>query len=279
MVVLGLVVGALYYVVRPTAPSTSTTPTQTPSPTPTPPSTTTPSLKITNVTFVEWIINEHREVCWRFRITGEVDLRERVTINGVYGNWLGRIHVILPNGELAMIFDPPNYDTDVSRFKYLSGTKTYDACVLDLDAWWGKSYLSGTYRISVILHGPYENRSVLFDKNFTYLMKANVTIAPTEWSTWNQSLLLSIVNTGDVPLVLQGVGIVQSGTSTSLGTVKISEVVVMSGKLKNINASIQVFDYTKENFRGKSVPVDFVLSFAGADQPYKVAMNVTFPKT
>lgn len=248
--------------------------------TPPPPTTTPirPTPRITNFTFVEWVIND-REVCWRFRVSGEVDLRDRIEINGVYGNWIGRFRVTLPNGKNALIFEPPNYSVDVSQFSYLSGSRTLDACVLDLGDWWSKSLLEGTYTASVVLYGPYENRSVLFNRNYTYTANLNISIAPTVWNSWNQSILVQIVNTGDIPLILQGIGIEHSGTGTGIGFAQISEEVIMPGKSKNVTAIVQTFEYTKESFKGKSASVDFNLNFAGVNRIFKVVMNVTFPKS
>ncbi|MEM2158062.1 MAG: hypothetical protein QXO72_03490, partial [Sulfolobales archaeon] len=224
-----------------------------------------------------WVIND-REVCWRFRVSGEVDLRDRIEINGVYGNWIGRFQVKLPNGENALIFESPNYNIDVSQFGYLSGSRTLDACVLDLDAWWGKSLLEGTYTASIVLYGPYENRSILFSRNYTYTANLNISVAPTVWNSWNQSIVIQIVNTGDVPLILQGIGIEHSGTGTGIGFTQISEEVIMPGESKSVAATVQTFDYVRENFKGKSASLDFNLNFAGINRVFKVVTDVTFPK-
>ncbi|MEO3992865.1 MAG: hypothetical protein QN229_00915, partial [Desulfurococcaceae archaeon TW002] len=75
-----------------------------------------------------------REIYWRFKILGEVDLRDKVTINEVYGWWFCVINVITPNGELTNIFVPPNYTDILISSQYFSGSKVFDAYVLDTNA-------------------------------------------------------------------------------------------------------------------------------------------------
>lgn len=297
LIILGVVAGVAYYLITPTTMTTQTSITSatlsTPTPTtisttasttsipPTTPTTTPTSYiqpRITDVTSEGFVyVEEEREIYWRFKISGEVDLRDKIEINGIYGWWFGRINVTLPNEEDTRVHEPPDYTNIVTSFRYLSGSKIFDAYVLDVDAWWEKSFLDGTYRIVVWLKGPYENRSVLLDKNFVFRMAFNASITPTAWTSWDENLRLTITNTGDVPLFLQGVGIERSGTGTVIGQVLTPEEIIMSGETREIVAPVQIFGDFKEEFKGKNITLDFLLSFAGARQIYKVTLNVRFP--
>lgn len=272
LIILVVAAGITYYLTTPT-----TTTTQTPIT-----STTTPTTsdhaqpRITDVT-PEGFVFVDGEIYWRFEVSGEVDLRDKVTINGVYGWWFGVIDVTLPNGERTNVFVPPNYVDILTMFQSLSGSEVFDAYVLDVDAWWEKSFLDGTYRVVVWLKGPYENKSVLFDKSFDYRMDCNISVTPTVWASWNESLEIAITNTGDVPLVLQGVGIVWSGTGSVAGDVSISREVIMPGESKEIVAPVYIFEDFRAYFKGKTIALDFVFNFAGARQEYIEALNVSFP--
>lgn len=270
VILIGVAALAYYLALKPSPPSaTSTTTTTTPLQ---------PKLQVSSVVFDKWVITEDREVCWRFNITGEVDLRREVEVNGVYAYWIGRIVVTLPNGDRAMVFQPPDYTTDVSQFSLLTGTRTLDACVLDLDAWWERSPLEGTYRVTILLVGPYENRTVLFDGNFTHEAGIQAYVSPSIWESWSQSLTIHVSNQGTVPLILQTVGFTDPSTGTSLGFVQLNETVIMPGESESALGLAQVFDSTRENYNGAQLVVAFRLEFAGLAQPYEVLTTVQFPR-
>ncbi len=294
LIILGVVAGIAYYLTTPTITTTQTsitsatlsTPTPTTKPTtapntsipPTTPTTSTSYIqpRITDVTS-EGFVHVDGEIYWRFKISGEVDLRDKIEINGIYSWWFGRINVTLPNGEHAYIFKPPDYTNIVTSLRYLSGSEIFDAYVLDVEAWWEKSFLDGTYRIVIWLQGPYENKSVLFDKSFVFRMAFNTSITPTVWTSWDENLSLTITNVGDVPLILQSVGIERSGTGTVVGWVSTPKEIVMPGESRKITAPVQILEHFREEFKGKNIDLDFLVSFVGAPDTYRITLNVRFP--
>lgn len=264
VVVLGVVAGIAYYLTTLTTPTTTTS---------TPPSHA--QLKVTDVVS-EGFVYRDGEIYWRFKIFGELDLRDKVEVNGVYDFWFGHINITLPNGERADIFKPPDYTNIVVQLRYLSGSEVFDAYVLDIHAWWKESFLEGTYRVVVWLQGPYDNRTVLFDKSFYFRMAPEISITSTVWNSWSESLRLTVANEGDVPLVLLSIGIEQAGTRRGIGWCTVEEL-IMPGESREVTAPIQFYDYVKEEFKGKEAVLDFLVEFAGARQLYRVTLNVKFP--
>ncbi len=268
--ILGAIIGSTLYLMYPAAPTTTSTTR------PVTPTTTSPGLAQPRITDVvpEGFVLVGGEIYWRIKIYGEVDLRNYTTISGVYGSWFGRINVILPSGEGARLHEPPDYTNIVTQFSYLRGVKVLDVYIPT--SWYENPCLEGVYRVTVWLKGPYENRTTLFDKNFTYRMDLKATISPTTWTSWNENLKLVIANTGEVPLIITGVGIERNGTV--IGWVLVPpEEIVMPGESKELAAQAQILDNFREELKGKSVVVDFVLSIVAAPRRYAITNEVRFP--
>lgn len=124
------------------------------------------------------------ELYWRIRIYGEVDVRERVNISGVYDWWVGRSDEVLPSGESTSIFEPPDYSTIAETFRYISGSTIRDAYIPT--EWFEEPCLEGEYRVGIWLQGPYDNKTILFNKTFEFKMLFNTSITPTTWSSWSE---------------------------------------------------------------------------------------------
>lgn len=295
LVALGAVAGAALYLMRPTVPATTTplpsttVPTSTPTatistttpvkPTPTTTQTTPPtgSTKptITDVVSEGFVVVDG-EVYWRVKVLGMADLRDKIEINGVYAFWFGRFKVTLPDGrEQTRLFIPGDYVNIIRDFRYLQDEMTLDIYIPT--NWYENPCLEGTYRFVVWLQGPYENRSLLFNKSFVYKMDLKANVFHTEWRSWNENLRLAITNTGDVPLVLQGVGMERSGTGTVIGWILTPEEIIMPGETREITAPVQMREDFKEEFKGKTITVDFVLDIVAAPQRYAITTDVRFP--
>lgn len=282
LITLSVVAGVALFLMMPAAPpATPTTPTT--HTTPTTPKPTTPPAgsakpEIRDVV-PEGFVFVDNELYWRIKILGEADLRDRITINGIYSFWFGRIDVTLPDGRKALLYNPPDYVNVVTQFRTLSGEMVLDVHVPT--AWYEKPCLEGTYRVTVWLSGPYENRTTLFDKSFYYEMNLKATISPTVWTSWNQSLKLAITNTGNMSLILGGGGIRRAGTDTVIGHWTPTPPyphVLTPGESKEISGPAEIlYDDLKEALKGKTVAVDFVLGIVGAPREYVITMNVTFP--
>lgn len=218
------------------------------------------------------------ELYWRIKILGEVDLRDKIEINGVYSFWFGRFNITLPDGSPQdRIYKPGNYEEIVSQFIYLPGTMTLDIYIPT--EWWEKICLEGVYRVVVWLKGPYNNYTVLFDKSFTFKMALNASITPNRWPSWSGPLKLEIDNTGDVPLILNGVGIELTGTETVIGWLAPTlRETVMPGESKTLEAQVQILSDFMEELRGKTRTVDFVLNIVGAPRRYAITIDVEFPR-
>ena len=282
LVILSVVAGVALFLMMPAAPPA--TPTTSTSPASTPTTTTKPTTpagstqpEIRDVV-PEGFVFVDNELYWRIKILGEADLRDRITINGIYAFWFGRIDVTLPDGRKALLYNPPDYVNVVTQFLTLSGEMVLDVYIPT--AWYENPYLEGTYRVTVWLSGPYENRTTLFDKSFYYKMDLKATISPTVWTSWNQSLELNITNTGNLPLILGEGGIRRAGTDTVIGHWTPTPPyphVLMPGESKEISGPVEIYDDFKEALKGKTVAVDLVLSIVGAPREYVITVNVTFP--
>lgn len=272
LLIVGIAVALAYYLAPPISP---VVPCTTPSTAPTA-TTVHPRPSVSGVSPLGFVLVD-REVYWRFKVSGEIDLREKVEINGTYGSWLARINVTLPNGRVTDLYNPSDYVNILGSFSYLSGSRVLDAFVLDVDAWWEESFLDGEYRVVVWLRGPYGNKTVLFDKTFTYAMKFGISVSKTKWSSWDESLKLSIANTGDVPLLLRGIGIELSNTGTVIGWIHAPEVCVWPGESREVEARVEILEDYRALLRGRTAALDLVISFAGARQLGRVALSVEFP--
>ncbi|MEM0014336.1 MAG: hypothetical protein QXX81_02080 [Zestosphaera sp.] len=298
LVAMSAVVGAALHLMGPTAPATpittplpsTTVPTSTPTatisttttpvkPTPTTTQATQPSGLtkpiITDVVPMGFVLVDG-EVYWRVKVLGTVDLRDKIEINGVYAFWFGRFKVTLPDGrEQTRLFMPGDYVNIVRDFRYIREEMTLDVYIPT--NWYENPCLEGTYRFVVWLQGPYENRSLLFDKSFVYKMNLKANISPTELRSWSENLKLSLTNTGDVPLILQGVGIERTGTGTVVGWVLVPEEIIMPNESKELTAPVQILNDFREEFKGKTITVDFVLNVVAAPQRYAITADVRFP--
>lgn len=243
-----------------------------------PPSTTS-RLYVSNVE-IDGFLFEEEELYMRLKISGEVDVRDRVEINGVYGWWFGRINVTLPDGTPARLFPPEDHTSILTQFRQISGTLTVD---VNLPwEWYERHCLEGVYKVAVWLKGPYENRTVLYEKAFNLKMALTATVSPTIWRSWEENVTITVSNKGDIPLILQGVGMEISGTGTVIGwifapTPKQRILVVMPGETKTWTGLPTVIGDFKKNLSGKTLQVDFVLGIAGAPRRFATTANISFP--
>ncbi|MDM7276015.1 MAG: hypothetical protein P3X22_007895 [Thermoprotei archaeon] len=269
LLIIMIVAGIAYYLAVTQAPVTPTTTA--------PPSRYQP--RITDITSLGFLVIDD-EIYWRFNITGDVDLRDMIEINGVHGHWFGLLKVILPNGEHADIFEPPNYTDIAGRgILYLSGSKLFDALAFRIGAWWEKKWLDGAYKVEFWLLGPYENKTMLFSKSFNFRMAFNISIAPTVWTSWSENLKITIANVGDVPIVFENLGITLSGTGTTIGhsSPTYSPHIIMPGETKEIIVPIEILESYREALKGKEATLDFKLGIAGASPKHIVTLNIQFP--
>ena len=140
----------------------------------------------------------------------------------------------------------------------------------------------GAYDVTVWLKGPYENRTVLYKKVFNLTMALTATVSPTTWGSWEENVTITVVNTGDVPLIVEGVGMVMPDTGNSIGlisapTAKQGILVIMRGETKAWVGTPEMFGDSKIYLSGKTLKIDFCLDVAGAPQQFVVTENITFP--
>lgn len=243
-----------------------------------PPSTTS-SPYVSNVEIDKYLYEEE-ELYMRLKISGEVDVRDRVEINGVYDWWFGRINVTLPDGTQAELFLPEDHTSLLTQFRQISGTLTVDV-YLPWE-WYEQHCLEGAYRVTVWLNGPYENRTVLYEKVFNLKMALTATVSPTSWKSWEENVTITVSNTGDIPLILRCVGMEISGTGTVIGWIYAPTpghgiLVVMPGETKTWTGLPTMAGDFKENLSGKTLQVDFVLDIAGAPRRFATTTNISFP--
>lgn len=273
LILAGIAVGLAYYLSAPISPVA-------PSPTPpTAPATTTtghPQPRVFGVSPLGFVY-VGREVYWRLNVSGEIDLREKVEIDGTYGSWFAVINVTLPNGRVTDLFSPSDYASILGSFSYLSGSRVLDAFVLDADAWWEESFIDGEYRVVVWLRGPYGSKAVLFDKTFAYAANFSISVAQTRWSSWDERFRISIANTGDVPLLLQGIGMELSNTGTVIGWMHAPEVLIEPGGSREVEARAEVLEDYRALLKGKTASLDLRIVFAGVRQPSRATLSVEFP--
>ncbi len=276
LALLAVLVGALYYSAAPGMPL----------PTESPPAQSTQTTgparpRITDVVSVGFVLAvdepHYKELYWRIEIHGEVDLREKVEIGGVYGWWFGTVTVYLPDGRVQdRVHEPPDYFNVFQSFQHMEGSKTLDVYIPT--EWFEEVCLEGVYRVVVWLQGPYENRTVLFDKSFTLRMSLEASVGPTRWSSWSEALRLELRNSGDVPVILRGAGIELRETGTVIGWATIPEwVVVMPGESATVEARADIREEFREQLRGETEAVSFRLGIVGAPREYAVEVAVEFP--
>ena len=229
---------------------------------------------------IERFLYEDEELYMRLKISGEADLRDRVEINGVYGWWFGSISVTLPDGSQARLLRPEDHTTIFDQFRQLPGTLTVDVYLPWM--WYEKHCLEGAYNVTVWLKGPYENRTVLYEKIFNLKMALTATVSPTTWRSWEENVEITVANTGDIPLILQGIGMEMTETGTVIGwifapTLEQGILVVMPGETKTWVGKPTMVGDLKEVLSGKMLQVDFVLGIAGAPRRFAATTNVRFP--
>ncbi|MCX8177570.1 MAG: hypothetical protein N3F10_04645 [Candidatus Bathyarchaeota archaeon] len=235
---------------------------------------------ISDVSISGFVYTEDGDLFMRLKILGEADLREPITINGVHGFWFGRISVRLPDGRQTQTFEPGDYVNVFNHFSVLSGEKMVDVYLPT--QWHENPCLEGVYNVTVFLKGPYNNVTVLFHKDFNLKMSLTAIVAPAIWDSWEENVTIRITNTGDVPVILQGVGMELAETRRVIGwayapTMEGRILVVMPGEAKTWIGITTMAGYAKEELAGKTLQVDFVLDIAGAPRRFAATLNVSFP--
>ncbi|MGP3667024.1 MAG: hypothetical protein ACKD6N_07570 [Candidatus Bathyarchaeota archaeon] len=216
----------------------------------------------------------------RLKIYGEADLREPMTINGVHGFWFGRVSVRLPDGRQAQLLEPEDHTKFFTHFNRIPGELAVDVYLPTI--WHENPCLEGIYNVTVFLKGPYENITVLFHRDFNLKMALNATVSPNTWKSWEQNITIRITNTGNVPVILQGVGMEMSQTGTVIGWVYASTpedriMVIMPGESVTWIGTPTMAGNFREELAGKTLPVDFVFDIAGARTRFAATLNVRFP--
>ncbi|MEM4776920.1 MAG: hypothetical protein QXP40_01420 [Desulfurococcaceae archaeon] len=220
----------------------------------------------------------------RFRIIGEVDLREKMEINGVYGDWIGFIEFIVPNNVKTWVFTPPDYYTGRNTFKYILGTVDYDAPIYDLrggspSTTHPQSPLNGTYIVRILLNGPYSEergeytKVLLMEKKFTYMFNVSINLHTLNWSSWDQDINITIINEGEVPVFFKGGAVLVHGVNTVIGwfTIEDPYIPVDVNQSKNIVVKLVFLDDYKSSYEGETRDVDLLFEFISISY-----INITF---
>lgn len=236
---------------------------------------------VSDVLIMGFIYTADGELYMRLKIRGEAHLREPITINGTHGFWFGRVSVRLPDGRETLLFEPGDYVNAFIQFLELRGEKELDVYLPT--EWYENPYLEGTYNVTVFLKGPYYNVSVLFHRDFNLKMALTGAVTPAKWRSWEENVTIVITNTGDVPVILKGVGMELAGTGTVIGwvyapTVESRVLVVMPGETKTWTGTPTMAGDFKERLAGKTLQVNFTLDIVGAPRLFAVTLNVTFPE-
>ncbi len=236
---------------------------------------------VSDVSIDGFVYTTDGDLFMRLKICGEADLREPITINGVHGFWFGRISVRLPDGRQTQIFEPGDYVNVFTQFLELSGEKVVDVHLPTM--WYENPCLEGVYNVTVFLKGPYDNVTVLFHEDFNLKMALTASVAPADWRSWGENITIKITNTGDVPVILQGVGMELTGTGTVIGwiyahTLESRILSVMPGETKTWTGAPTMAGDFKEELAGETLQVDFVLDIAGAPRRFAVTLNTSFPR-
>ncbi|ADV65565.1 hypothetical protein [Desulfurococcus mucosus] len=219
---------------------------------------------ISNIT-LEGFLYVGGDLYMRLKVYGDVDLRDT--------DWIGVFKVWLPDGrEEERIHEAGDYASISDTFRLLRGVKTIDVYIPT--KWYEEPRLEGAYNITVFLYGPYQNRTMLFTRILNLRMALTARISPTTWRSWDENITVTVTNTGDVPVILYGVGIEHSGTL--IGRIRgPSEVVIMPGETKDYAGVLEVDE--KTYYAGKTIQVDFPLSIVGASQRFTITQTVSFP--
>jgi len=175
-----------------------------------------PAPYISNITIMGFHVKDG-ELYMRLRVYGYVYLRDKVSINGVYDFWFGVLKVILPYGEEALLYDPGNYVDVVMNVNEIYGSRDFDA---ELPLSGDKPGLDGLYNITFYLKGPYDNVSILYQKTVNLTILFKISISPTNISTWNETMRVTINNTGDLPVILDGVGLAYPIPNGTIGVIE-----------------------------------------------------------
>lgn len=271
LIVLG-VVGAFtaYFILAPTTTPSSGVASTTSAPTTT--SASSGGLRVDDVVSEGFVVVEGGEVCWRIEVFGEVDLRNVTTVNGVTGFWFGHVSVTHPKGKEVLLFEPGDYVNVFTTFTHLAGSKILDACVYN----WTREeeiWPEGTYEVVVWLHHSLETRATLFKKTFNYRVSLEANVTPTTWSRWNETLKISIKNTGDLPIYVGNGDIYLANNPDTLigwwgGR---GYDAVLPGQTKQLNEPVTIKpDYT-EYLKGKTATIKITILTTN------VTINVSFP--
>jgi parallel beta-helix repeat protein len=240
----------------------------------------TPSNLYVSTVEIDRYLYEDEGLYMRLKIRGEVDVRDRVEINGVYGWWFGRVTVVLPDGSQAQLLQPEDHTSFFTQFLQIPGTLIVDIS-LPWD-WYEHHCLEGAYNVTIWLKGPYENYAVLYKKVFNLKMALTAAASPTTWKSWDENVTITVANRGDIPLIVRGVGMEISRTGTVIGwiytpTLEQRILVVMPGETKTWIGTPTIAGDFKENLSGKTLQVDFVLDIAGAPRRFAATANISFP--
>lgn len=262
LIVLVAILGAVYLGIPTAVPTTSTTSI--------PPTTsaTTPRIRIDDVTPVGFVLVDE-ELYWRIKVFGEVDLGE------YRGHMFVIITVTLPDMREADLFKPPDY-MNITRHLWFSGELVLDAYIPK--EWFEKPLLEGEYRVTIWLYKPYKNMTLIFDKSFYLRAVLSISITPKTWASWRENLTVLVTNTGDLPLILEGIGMELPGTGTVIGWVQVpyQKMVVMPGESKSMAATTEILEHFRDELRGKELTVDFLFSFTGLP-PRRIQLSIRFP--
>jgi len=246
----------------------------------TPQSTSPPSLYVSNAEINKFLY-EDEDLYMRLKISGEVDLREPVNINGVYGQWIGYIDMRFPDGSRAKLLKPENHEDLAAQFLQIPGKLIVDVYIPT--QWYNTHYLEGSYNITIWLQGPYNNRTILYMKIFSLRMALTTTISPATWRIWGENITITITNIGDLPLILRGVAMEIPGTETVIGLINSNSskpIIIMRGETKQWIGTPTIFSEFKEELAGKTLQINFVLDIAGAPpKRFIETTNIIFPSS
>jgi len=235
-------------------------------------------LYVSNISIVRFNIIDS-DLYMRIRVYGYLNLHDKVTVNNVYGFWFGFLRVTLPYGEDTLIYDPGNYVDVVKQILEVNGTRDFDV-YLPLRG--DKPGLDGVYNISFYLIGPYGNVSVLYQKQFNLTASSRIAIYPVNMSSWDETVNITITNTGDLPLFFSGAGLIMPETRNSLGGFEPinytnAEIIVMPGETGSWIGKLYVFRDLRYLVAGKTVDLIMIIDF-GTAKSYET-VTLTFPQT
>lgn len=271
LVVLGVVgVFTAFFFLGPATTLSPGVTSTTPAPTTSPVSSVGP--EVSDVVSEGFVIVEGDEVCWRIRVFGEADLRNITTINGVTGVWFGRINVTHPGGKEVLLYEPGDYVDVFTQFFRLTGSKVLDACV----PFWTREeeiWPEGTYEVVVWLYHSPGIYVILFEKTFNFKMSFEASITPTTLNQWNETLKLTIKNTGDIPIFVRAGDIyLASNPDVLIGWWGgLGYDVVLPGQTKELPEPITIRTDYIEYLKGKTATVKITILTTN------ITTNISFP--